>query len=98
MIHIITMITTKNQKTVGLVGNKRTQGYFFDLETAKKCVQENWMDIYENEYELAVIETVSEGPYTYDLTGGFWYQYNGSGYDPIPKPEQFKHIVGFGHG
>ena len=80
----------------------RTVGYYETLEEAKKCVSENWGDIYEDGYyKYAVIEGVEPGLYRSsdpDVEPLF-YKWVGSKakgkYRPIKKPRVLKHVVGF---
>ena len=86
-------------KNYGTSGT-RVVGYFEDLETAKKCVKENWGDIYEDGYyKYAVIEDVEDGLYRSAESKPQFYKWVGDiktgGYRPIKRPRALKNIFGF---
>jgi len=76
----------------------RTVGWFPFLESAQKCVEKNFGDIYEcGSYPWVVIEEVPFG--LYPPTTEWWYTWKkGEGYKPAKKPKQYRNIVCFGIG
>lgn len=90
---------SKSQTKYLTIISDRTWGWFTKLATAKKCVEENWGDIYEGEYFAAVIEEVPEGVVINIPTNEWWYKWEGSWekgrYKPWKKPKAYKNIVGF---
>ena len=85
------------------VSDKRTVGYFLDLETAKKCIEENWCDLYENGYyKYAVIEDVEPGLYSSMHSKPIFYKWHGDvktgGYKRTRRPKDWKHTWGFAIG
>lgn len=84
----------------------RLVGWYSDLETAQKCVDEDWAGFYEaGWYNYVVIERMVEG--LYNLSGlcldrqtEWWYRYdNNTGkWVPCDKPECLKGVVNFGLG
>lgn len=61
-------------------GRARTVGYFRSFDDARKCVEENWGDIYEaGYYPYAVIEAMPEGlypaPLLMDRDHQTWYRW-----------------------
>lgn len=81
--------------------DSRTPGYFFKLEDAIECVEENWGDIYEGSYKHAVIETVGQGMYPH-IREEIWFEWQGTwdegGYKRIDKPKSTKCTVNWGLG
>jgi hypothetical protein len=89
---------SKSQKKFFAIISSRTFGWYPNLKTAKKCVEKNWSDIHEQEYEMAVIERVSSGCFSFPILE-WWYKWvgnhdNGS-YIPGEKPKRFKNIISF---
>jgi hypothetical protein len=57
----------------------RVWGYYFDLETARQCVLENWTDISElGYYRYGVISQMGEGPLACPETQE-WYEFEWEG-------------------
>ena len=76
----------------------RCVGWMKSLEDAKKAVENNDMDIYEEGYyPFCVIEKNYEGIYYFSMKE-WWYQWIGDGYTEINKPKPLSHTVGFGIG
>lgn len=51
-------LDSKNNRTV----RERTWGYYYSLQKARKCILENWTDIFESDYyNFAVIMKMPEG-------------------------------------
>lgn len=95
MIYTITTLKTLDIYALG----RRTVGYYQRLSIAKKAVEENWMDIYENgHYPYCVIEEVEQGIYVGCGYGEHWFKWEDDGYKPIDKPEEFKNTMGFSIG
>lgn len=79
---------------------RRTWGWFKSLGEARTAVENNWGDIYEGEYEYAVIEKVTDGIlHGGELSLEYWYKWHGSWrkgrFKPWKKPKQYTNIVGF---
>lgn len=81
------------------------------LDRAKEIIENNECDIWEMDNDLAVIESfdsdVAYGVGPDHEKEQYWYQWNGpegwdgvgaKGYKPIPVPEWFEKIRGFGVG
>ncbi len=82
------------------VPDKRIVGYFLDLETAKRCIEENWGDLYENGYyKYAVIEDVEPGLYGSIHSKPIFYKWVGDedtgGFKRSRRPKSLKHTWGF---
>ena len=80
-------------------GARRVVGYYDDFNTAKKAVEENWCDIYEDgHYKYAVIEALEPGLYPICLTPIF-YKWEGDsktgGFKRIKRPAATKNFGGF---
>ena len=96
--------THPNQHKHFTIIDKRTWGWFSELKDAKRAIKENWADMYEGDYEYAVIEKTAEGI----LHGGrlpreWWFKWEGSwekgGYKPGDfKPQEYHNVIGFGLG
>ena len=96
---IYLVATIQDIKEKGIFG-KRVLGYFEDLEVAKKCVEENWYDIYEHGYyKYAVIEDIEPGIYMSDTATPIFYKWVGDiktgCYKKIKKPAELKGTFGF---
>jgi hypothetical protein len=82
---------------------ERVWGWFADLETTQKAVDENWMDMYENgHYPWIVIEKTPEGICSIGPVSEYWYKWSGDDktgkYKPTKKPKSYNNVVGFGIG
>ena len=87
----------------------RVWGWFSDLETAEKCVLENWTDMYEcGYYNRAVIEEMPEGVCVISRYHK-WYkieyldkeefdQVDSYKITEIEKPEIYKNVCNFAMG
>ena len=90
--------TSKNQRKYFSLIRKRTWGWLSSLKEAKKCIRENWGDLYEGEYSYAVIEEVAEGILI--MPGReWWYQWEGTWekgkYKQGKKPKEYEGVCGF---
>lgn len=88
------------QKEYFTITGCRTWGWYSEFKDAEECVTNNFTDIYEGDYEYALIEKVAEGVlYGGDLAEEHWYKWEGSwesgGYVPCDKPEQYEGVVHF---
>jgi len=92
--------TAKTQKKYFTITSERTWGWYSTLAKAKEAIEHNYGDMYENEYEWAVIEGLAEGI----LCGGrmpkeCWYKWQGTcekgRYKPWRKPKQYDNVIGF---
>ena len=84
------------ERTIG----SRTVGYFENLKIAKKCVEENWGNIYEDGYyKYAVIEDVEPGLYQSCYSEPLFFKWEGTvengGYKEIQRPNELKGFFGF---
>lgn len=75
------------------IGCSRTPGYYFELETAQKAVEENWCDIWEHCYDYAVICEVEPGLYPCP-TPIQYYKYN-KNKDEYVKTSEPKEVIYF---
>jgi len=98
--------THPSQKKYFSTLDQRTWGWFEKLEDAKKAIQENGEDMYENSYSYAVIERIAEG-----FMGGeetpreWWFKWKGTWkegggisakYKPDLKPSGYHNVYFFG--
>lgn len=97
-MYFITALTHVNFDVENVKGypNSRCFGYYADLETAKRKLKYNTMDIHELYYNYAVIEKIGEGIHA-DVEEEYWYKYNRENgiWKPINKPETTKGICNF---
>ena len=112
IIYTITSLHIKNvrnekKEVVGHIMEHRdcrTVGFYADLETAKKCVEEDWAGFDEaGYYNHIVIEKMVEG--LYNLQGlddpvEVWYRhdYESRKWVPCEKPKTLFGTIGFGLG
>ena len=78
----------------------RTVGWFSSKKDAEECVLNNYGDIYEDGcYQYATIEEAHEGLYPY-IEKSWWFKWDREkgGYQPIKKPEAYKHMCNFSIG
>ena len=74
----------------------RTVGYFETPEDARKCIEENWGDIYENGYyKYAVIEDAEPGLYSTAESSPIFFKWKDGGFKEIERPVELQHIFGF---
>jgi len=82
-----------------LYDRNRCVGFYHELETAIKAVEDNEMDINEmGYYHYAVVEKVNIGIYNFEMEEHWFKWWPEKGYVPIDKPDNFKRIVSFGMG
>jgi hypothetical protein len=81
------------------INDRRTVGWFQSFKLADICVTRNYGDIWEGNYNYAVIEELEWGLYPHPLSEQ-WYKFNKEKqeYEKTEKPEQFKNIVNFSIG
>ncbi len=86
-------------------GGTRTPVVCDSFDAACEYVENNSADLWENSYMLVVIEPNKPNyPYGMGLEreemDGYWYRWNlqTNRYEPIEKPEEYKHTVCFGIG
>lgn len=95
-MYFITLI--KVQK--GKMTRKRCVGYTKTFEEAEEIVLGNEYDIFENEYNYAVVEKIDSGIYQYD-ENAVWYQMDYA-IDEVAKmrenPNFARGVVGFAIG
>ena len=80
-------------------GDHRVVGFYEDLETAKKAVEENWCDLYEDGYyKYAIIEEQEPGLYS-TCDKPIFYKWEGTikdgGYKRIRRPSATKGFINF---
>lgn len=87
-----------SQKEYFGIRDQRTWGWFSKLEDAQKAVANNWADMYERSYPVALIERVAEGLLSVETREEWWYKWSSKakGYKPWRKPKEFKSVMGFG--
>ena len=86
--------TIRNIDIEGAIGT-RVVGYYEDLETARKCVEENWGDIYEDGYyKYAVIEDVEPGLYQSCESTPIFFEWKDDGFKEIDRPVELKGFFG----
>jgi len=76
---------------------KRTPGWYPDLETAKEVIEGNTCEVHEYCYHFAVIEEVLPGLYP-ECCNAWWYEWVDDAYKQIKKPSCYKKMVNFGIG
>ena len=83
----------------------RAVGFCHDLDTAKKMIFENWLDIFENGYyDLAVIERMLPNqPYCHGSREEVWYSIRHLDDDKYQieetsKPTFLESVINFGMG
>ena len=87
--------TIRNIDIEGTAGT-RVVGYYEDLETARKAVEENWGDLYEDGYyKYAVIEDVEPGLYRSDEAHPIFFKWEDGGFNEIDKPVELNGFFGF---
>ena len=76
-------------------GSRCIPGWYTDLETCKKAVEENWSDLWETCYDYACIEMCEEGLAKPGILVG-WYKYDrkSNRYLPIATPKFDIHTCG----
>ena len=82
--------------------DSRCIGIYTDVNLATEAVLNNYGDMYEEGwYPLAVIEAKdSDVVYAGFLDEQHWFEWDKEkcGYQPIPRPERFERICGWGVG
>lgn len=87
--------TIRDVDHTGTTGS-RTVGYFETLEDARKCVEENWGDIYEHGYyKYAIIEDVGPGLYATCYSTPIFFKWEDGGYKEIERPVELQDMFGF---
>lgn len=79
---------------------KRTWGFFDNFEEAEQAVMMNDADIWECEYDYAVLEEHYMGTLAMGTGKMSWYKYNRitEMYEKIDKPEWSKNVCHWGIG
>lgn len=88
------------QKKYFTIRSSRTWGWYSDLKGAEECVLNNYADIYEGEYEYALVEKAAEGIlYGGEESEEHWYKWEGSwdkgGYKACDKPKEYGGVIHF---
>lgn len=86
--------TSKGQKKLFRALKRLTCGWFTDLKTTKKFVENNWNDIREQSNNSVVIEKIPEGVTTMP-TREWWYAWDGKKYISSKKPKEYEGIICF---
>ncbi len=95
-IYVITMMRSKDYFEKF---RERVVGFFHEKENAENHLLKNYGDIYENEYDLAVIEETYPGLFSINDTRWFYkYVPDTEKYFPIGEPEEFKQVINLGIG
>ena len=80
-------------------GGMRTWGYYPDKETAVQALHENWTDMREYTYDIALLEKFGPGvcPYCEERQ---WFKFDRerNGYFEMEEPEFIKRVVNFAIG
>lgn len=106
-IYIVTTMKVSNDELINDKYNwkyelrQRTVGFFFNFKNAEDHVLNNTLDIYEDEYNIVVIEKMYPGFYSYgESDTDCWYKFNKEikKYEKIEKPKCFSSTLGFGMG
>jgi hypothetical protein len=89
-----------SQKEYFTIVRERTWGWYSTLDKAKEAVEKNYGDMYENDYNYAVIERTPEGIlWGGDIPKEWWYKWQGSWekgkYVPWKKPSEYDTVIGF---
>jgi len=87
-----------SQKEYFGIRDQRTWGWFSKLEVAQKAVAENWAEMYEGSYPIALIEEVAEGLLMAEERREWWFKWSPKyrSYKPCKKPKQLGSVIGFG--
>lgn len=80
----------------------RCIGFYHELETAIKAVQENSLDMREEEYPLALVEKRCIGPYGVGsgVDNLHWFRWNKDTekFEKCETPKGYENTIGFGMG
>lgn len=89
----------EDEKFIARHGDKRTWGYYTEKETAVQALHENWTDMREYVYDIALLEKLGPGICP-DCEERQWFKFDKErgGYFEIDEPEFIKRIVNFALG
>jgi len=75
-------------------GHRESVGFYYELETAKQAVKNNWVDINERgSYNAAVIVKKGPGLYPIALIQGYYvFNRQTEKYDKAEMPKEMEHI------
>jgi len=75
-------------------GHRESVGFYYELETAKTAVKNNWVDINERgSYNAAVIVKKAPGLYPIALVQGYYiFNQQTEKYDKAEMPKEMEHI------
>lgn len=75
-------------------GHRESVGFYYELETAKQAVKNNWVDINERgSYNAAVIVKKGPGLYPIALVQGYYiFNHQTEKYDAAEMPKEMEHI------
>lgn len=79
------------------IGDHRCVGFFKNKNEAENAVLNNDNNIHDNIYEYAIVEQMSSGIKTRDISRSV-YHWNGKAYEKIMVPSLLKYMSNFGIG
>ncbi len=88
-----------NHKNIGELQlvTERCVGFYHDLERALECVENNWGDIHEGNFNYVVIEKIGDGLYP-TVEEFLWFKWNDGKYEQSCVPLGFECVRGYGIG
>lgn len=89
----------EDEKYIFQNGGQRTWGYYTDKETAVQALHENWTNMWEYTYDVALLEKLGPGIVP-DCEERQWFKYDEKrgGYFEMEEPEYMKCVVNFALG
>jgi hypothetical protein len=99
-IFIITTLREPEGKRL-FPSSPRVVGFYYKLQDAIDSIEDNFCDIYEDDYyPFVVIEETYEGiyPLISNISKEYWFKWNvkKGKYYKVKKPIVFSHVIGFG--
>lgn len=88
-----------DEQFIARTGAQRTWGYYMDKEMAVRALHENWTDMWEYTYDVALLEKFGPGICP-ECQERQWFRFDRErgGYFEIEEPEFVKCIVNFALG
>lgn len=89
----------EDEKYIARHGDKRTWGYYKDKDTAVQALHENWTDMWEYTYDVALLEKFESGICP-ECEERQWFKFDRArgGYFEMEEPEFIKCVVNFALG
>lgn len=89
----------EDKKFIARHGDKRTWGYYTEKETAVRALHENWTDMREYVYDIALLEKLGPG-ISPDCEERQWFKFDKErgGYFEMEEPDFIKCVVNFALG